>query len=545
MGSDAAIPVVDLFAGPGGLGEGFSSLTSDDGRQPFRVVLSVEKDSCAHQTLRLRSFFRQFERDDVPDEYYDVLRRNLPLCNLEERLKGRPLAAWRSAGEEALCVELGSSDDSRSVIRKRIHTAIGRKGSPWVLIGGPPCQAYSVVGRVRNSGIPNYRIEKDQRSSLYREYLRIIADHWPAVFIMENVRGLLSATMANHRIFDRILTDLESPLAAFGESARPKANRRYRVVPLIRPAASLLHGVWRPEDFLVPSEKYGVPQIRHRVFLIGIREDLGDDDLPALTPAAAPTVADVIGDLPPLRSGLSRTRTGSRYVALKDSVESWRKTLIDLTVRTPEEGEKRWLKSIGNGAVPSLGDEIRRFARNPSAAPHDRGGEFIRCKVGASVPDRLQAWYIDDRLGGACNHEARTHLDTDLARYLFAACYAKVHGQSPRLSEFPADLLPKHLNAETGDFDDRFRVQVADRPATTITSHISKDGHYFIHPDPTQCRSLTVREAARLQTFPDNYLFCGPRTSQYVQVGNAVPPLLAAQIARCVWGFLVSFGGAV
>jgi DNA (cytosine-5)-methyltransferase 1 len=131
-------------------------------------------------------------------------------------------------------------------------------------------------------------------------------------------------------------------------------------------------------------------------------------------------------------------------------------------------------------------------------------------------------------------------MPADLTRYLFAATFAEVTGRAPKAHDFPNKLAPKHSNWRTGIFSDRFRVQIAERPASTITSHISKDGHYFIHPDPSQCRSLTVREAARLQTFPDDYVFLGNRTEQYVQVGNAVPPYLAKQIASALFAALGS-----
>src|SRR5690606_4931425 len=135
------------------------------------------------------------------------------------------------------------------------------------------------------------------------------------------------------------------------------------------------------------------------------------------------------------------------------------------------------------------------------------------------------------------HHVSRMHLLEDIKRYLFASRYVEKYGKFPRLEDYKLageNLMPDHENAESGKFTDRFRVQLPNVPATTVTSHISKDGHYFIHYDPKQSRSFTVREAARVQTFPDNYYFCGGRTQQFHQVGNAVPPYLAYQIAEVV-----------
>jgi DNA (cytosine-5)-methyltransferase 1 len=169
-------------------------------------------------------------------------------------------------------------------------------------------------------------------------------------------------------------------------------------------------------------------------------------------------------------------------------------------------------------------------------APEDPGADFIHC---LAAPLWNPEWFVDKHLQGVTHHVARPHIGSDLQRYLFCACFGQTKKRSPKLPDFPPSLLPDHKNNDSGNFKDRFRVLLPDIPSRTILSHLSKDGHAFIHPDPTQCRSLSPREAARIQTFPDNYFFFGARTAVFHQIGNAVPPWLA----RCIAESLMSVFG--
>jgi DNA (cytosine-5)-methyltransferase 1 len=194
----------------------------------------------------------------------------------------------------------------------------------------------------------------------------------------------------------------------------------------------------------------------------------------------------------------------------------------------------------------SIKEIIRSSITSASESDRGSGGSYV--DYSGKPKYNPAGWYRDGRQRGVTNHESRTHMRSDLKRYLFSSSFAAAVGRTPTLKDFPDELMPDHKNAadsaKSGHFADRFRVQVRGLPATTITSHISKDGHYYIHYDPAQCRSLTVREAARIQTFSDDYHFEGPRTEQYRQVGNAVPPYLAYQIAGVVGDMLNPQQGA-
>jgi DNA (cytosine-5)-methyltransferase 1 len=497
--------IIDLFAGPGGLGEGFAAL--NEGRT-FNIAVSAEMEASAHQTLTLRSFFRHVQGDPK------ALRAYYDFCNSDRAPHPRDLfpAAWAVATGEARQLTLGKPE--HNALLDALIESHKLKEDKTILIGGPPCQAYSLVGRARNMGKVDYIAEKDHRHFLYREYLRILHKARPAVFVMENVKGILSSTVGGRRVFHDILRDLTDPGTALSKGK----GIRYTLHSLVMPTSfepGMEPDSVDAKNFIIHAERYGVPQARHRVILLGVREDMKYDGKHLLGEVPEVKVRAALVGLPRLRSKLGRD----------DGPENWRGA-VSLLGRDLAEDAMRL-------------DEVELAERLTSAAMSlpgnlETGALRFSKRGNANSSTSFQKWVHDSNLQVWLNHETRSHMPSDLGRYLYASVFAEQYGHSPKgHKEFALKgLAPDHANWKTGKFADRFRVQRYEAPGTTVTSHISKDGHYFIHPDPLQCRSLTVREAARLQTFPDNYFFQGNRTQQYHQVGNAVPSLLANQIAR-------------
>lgn len=523
--NNSTIGVIDIFAGPGGLGEGFSSFESSSGssRYPFELAVSAEMEKSAHSTLRLRAFYRLLTRMEgrVPSEYFAYLEQLAkgdtvpPAARFGE---GKWRMLWQEAEQEALNLTLGEEQDNRTLF-DRIR-AVKSKYDEMILIGGPPCQAYSLVGRSRQKNVKGFRTKGNTKHFLYKQYLGILAEFSPAVFIMENVKGILTSKVGNAEMFGAIMRDLSNPTAALAASPLiANSSKRYVLLPI-----HVDEGRERtfdrvaedPSGFIIRCENHGIAQARHRVIIMGIREDLmhgGVATIPGLTvPGDIVTTEAALAGLPKLRSGLSRQQ---------DDPEEWLKAM--------ESERDRVVKILGS-SIPEVSERLKKLV-----PVHKLSRTSIRYSDGTSFfAESLRS----PEQTVVLNHETRGHMKSDLGRYMFCAAFAKAFKRSPSSDEFPNRLAPDHVNWETGAFADRFRVQLHNRPSNTVTSHLSKDGHAFIHWDSRQCRSLTVREAARLQSFPDDYLFLGNRTQQYVQVGNAVPPAVARQIARVVWSIL-------
>lgn len=497
------IPVVDIFAGAGGLGEGFEAY---EGGRRFHVALSAEMDGHAVKTLRTRAFFRSFPPGEAPASYYSYIKgaRATPWSAALEHV-------WDSAAQRACQIELGRPDHDRYLDERITEVAkeADKHGQPWVLVGGPPCQAFSLVGRARNRGINSYVPEQDGRHFLYQHYLHILSKHRPAAFVLENVKGMLSSQVGGEHIFKEIFEQLQQPGGKHGP--------RYRIEPIVQRSMDN----WKPKDFVVRSELLGMPQNRHRVILVGVLEEAGRRITPLEENFPSHTLLDMIRDLPEVRSECT-----------DEAIGSWQK----FASRNLAECA-RYARSIDRETASYL-RQLATFVRGQLDPGTGEG--WLPSAQASRLPEHLRPLMWDRRMRGVIHHKTRQHMRSDLLRYAYASAFAVVHDRSPRgASEFPDELHPNHKSwANNKGFVDRFKVQRWHAPSSTVTSHLAKDGHYFIHPDATQMRSLTVREAARLQTFPDNFLFEGPPGAQRKQVGNAVPPWLGHQIAHVVHGAL-------
>jgi DNA (cytosine-5)-methyltransferase 1 len=437
--NESQFTVIDLFAGPGGLSEGFANAG-------FQIAAQVEKDSVACETLRLRTIFRELKGLNKLVDYWRLVREEIT----EDEIFDLYPDIQKRCTAQIINREFGSPEHPASSIFRDMDDGLKFLGSKRanILLGGPPCQAFSLVGRSRD---PN-RMREDNRHFLFEYYLNAIDRFEPDFFVFENVPGILTAETDQGKTIERLVNQFAS------------MKRPYDVA----------FGGTKLSDLILDSSNYGVPQRRRRLFFIGYRRDLRRR-LPSLSELFLKVrdrgveevilVGDAIGDLPRLKPG---------------------------------EGSDKWFGRYQQGEELTT---YRRLMRQDSE--------------------------------GVVNHRARSHMPSDLERYKFFIDHHKNGNRQTTLfdleSERP-DLMPAHKTVDK--FVDRFRVQWSHRPASTIMSHISKDGHYYIHYDASQCRSFTVREAARCQSFGDSFVFRGPRTEQFRQVGNAVPPLLAQTIAN-------------
>lgn len=631
-----SIKVIDLFAGPGGLGEGFSNCNP---QSPFKIAISVEKEAAAHQTLTLRAFYRALKGKEQKNHYYKYIQSQTQKEkkeNFKAMIEHCP-DAWTKATNETLGQphalgneniynilqdgEIPSSSQKREkteqqkTISKRIREIkeeARNNNEPIIVIGGPPCQAYSKIGRARQKGNPDYKPDNDQRFFLYDEYAKIIAEAEPDVFVMENVNGIGSAKLLDDSlIFPKIIEKLQ-----YLKKSTQNSKKKYHIYSLVKKQTDGFDFETSidEKDYLISAVDFGVPQYRERVILLGIKAEHDPNNDLNLTMdeehrEQAPTLAQLIGQLPSIRSSLSSRKIKeiekSYQRFLPDNDENWHqlyeyslekilklvagkkgiqkgiKNTLEWYERTEKHkiAQKRLkakeinnidlnsidaqilpketkelikakepsIKEIIRYCYPEMEKHLEQLKSKTSTRPLSVGNNLFQDCSDTFTDKTREAFsgiteWIGQDMVGITNHQAKQHTPKDLTRYLFNSLWTEVNqnrpgrknksaSASPETPYIPISLASYHISWFTNDFKDRFRTHPKKGQAKTITSHMHKDGHANIHYDPKQIRSLTVREAARIQSFPDNYYFEGGQSKQYLQVGNAVPPYLAKKIA--------------
>ncbi len=402
------INYIDLFAGAGGLSEGFAA-------NGYNAVAHVEMNQDACFTLKTRMCYYYLKKKNKFNIYQKYLKREI---SREQLYSYIPEELINSVINETM------SEENMENIFNQINMALNNKKIDDVdlIVGGPPCQAYSLVGRA----VKENKMIGDPRNYLYLLYIKVLKKYQPKMFVFENVPGLLTANGGKY------FSDMQKAFKKAG----------YEID----------HKILNAKDF-------GVLQNRRRVILIGWKKDKSVKYPQFELAEAACTVESILSDLPSILAG-----------------------------------------------------------HENNTYPTDTYSDYLR-KTGIRKPTDVLTWHV-----------ARPHIDRDKKIYKKAIEAWENNHQRLKYTELPEELCT-HKNRTA--FLDRFKVVAKDLPyCHTMMAHISKDGHYFIHPDEKQLRSITVREAARIQSFPDDFFFEGSRTAAFTQIGNAVPPLMASGIAK-------------
>ena len=392
---------IDLFAGAGGLSEGFV-------RAGFKPIAHVEMNKDACDTLRTRTAFHWLKEHGRVEEYYDYLRSIISRDELWAKVPSHLINS---------IINTEISEKTLPNIFKQIDVELGKK-SVDVVIGRPPCQAYSVAGRARKN------MDNDPRNHLYKHYVKFLERYQPKMFVFENVPGILSANNGHY---------LEMIFQAVREAG------------------------YELDKKILNAKDFGVLQDRKRVIIIGWKKDL-DIQYPTFdkTEMEFEIAKHLFADLPKIKSGQ------------------------------------------GNWGVSKYASKSNEYLENAG---------------------------IRNGIDFTTQHISRFNNENDLEIYRIAVNKWIVEGKRLNYAELPPRLI-KHNNTKT--FTNRFQVVNHKGVSHTVVAHICADGHYYIHPDIAQNRSITVREAARIQSFPDDYFFESSRTAAFKQIGNAVPVLMVA-----------------